>query len=120
MTVFEKLGGNFGSNAGASSLGLPVTLLSVAFLAAIGFQTVQLLRDSHNLSAVYKEQDEAVTKTQQLRNIVDSFAGDAATLAQAGDPGAKQVVDALRAQNIQIRPPATPAAAPAVAAPANH
>jgi hypothetical protein len=45
-----------------------------------------------------------------VRNQIDSFAGDTARLAQADDPQAKLVVDALRSQNIQIiRPPAAPA-----------
>jgi uncharacterized protein YggE len=109
MTVFEKF---VDRQSGAPSLALPVALLSVAFLAAIGFQTVQLMRDRSNLSNVFAGQEAAVAQTLRLRNSVDAFAGDAAKLAQAGDPQAKQVVDALRNQNITIRPPAaTPAAA---------
>jgi len=109
MTVFEKFAGS--QNSGPS-LALPVALLAVAFLAAIGFQTVQLMRDRSNLSSVYAGQEAAVQQTLKLRNSVDAFAGDTARLAQAGDPPAKQVVDTLRSQHITIRPPsATPAAA---------
>lgn len=107
MTVFEK----FSGREGGPALGIPVALLSVAFLAAIGFQTVQLLRDRSNLSNVYNGQENAVQQTIRLRNSVDAFAGDTAKLAQAGDPQAKQVVDTLRSQNISIRPPAAPASA---------
>jgi hypothetical protein len=107
MTVFEK----FSGREGGPALGVPVALLSVAFLAAIGFQTVQLLRDRSNLANVFKGQENAVAQTIQLRNSVDAFAGDTAKLAQAGDPQAKQVVDTLRSQNISIRPPVAPAPA---------
>lgn len=106
MTVFEK----FTGRDGGPSLGLPVALLSVAFLAAIGFQTVQLLRDRTNLANVYAGQQNAVEQTIRLRDSVDAFAGDTAKLAQAGDPQAKQVVDTLRSQNISIRPPVAPPA----------
>jgi hypothetical protein len=110
MTVFEKF--TTQTDRGPS-LALPVAILAIAFLAAIGFQTAQLLRDRSSLSTVYAGQEQAYQKTIQLRNQVDSFAGDTARLAQAGDPQAKQVVDALRNQNIQIRPPAAVAAQPA-------
>lgn len=101
MTVFEK----FAGREGGPSLALPVALLSVAFLTAIAFQTVQLLRDRGNLADVYAGQESAVQQTIHLRDSVDAFAGDTARLAQAGDPQAKQVVDTLRNQNISIRPP---------------
>ncbi len=107
MTVFEK----FSGREGGPSLTIPVALLAVAFLAAIGFQTVQLLRDRSNLANVFAGQENAVEQTVRLRNSVDAFAGDTAKLAQAGDPQAKQVVDTLRSQNIAIRPPTAPAAA---------
>jgi hypothetical protein len=108
MTVFEKFIGQPGSGP---SLALPVALLSIAFFAAIGFQTLELVRDRGNLTSVYAGQEAAVEQTLRLRNSVDAFAGDTAKLAQAGDPQAKQVVDALRSQNIAIRPPAATTAA---------
>ena len=108
MTVFEKFIDN---KSGGPSLVLPVALLSFAFLVAIGFQTVQLMRDHGNLANVYAGQEKAVQQTLHLRNSVDAFAGETATLAQQGDPQAKQVVETLRSQNITIRPPAAPAAA---------
>ncbi|HLI20959.1 MAG TPA: hypothetical protein VKV32_07565 [Stellaceae bacterium] len=107
MTVFEKFSGREGS----PSLSIAVALLSIAFLAAIGFQTIQLLRDRSNLANVISGQERAVEQTRRLRDSVDAFAGDTAKLAQAGDPQAKQVVEALKSQNISIRPPAAPAAA---------
>jgi hypothetical protein len=113
MTVFEKF---VDSKSGGPSLAVPVALLSIGFLAAIGFQTAQLVRDRGNLSNVYAGQQNAVEQTVRLRNSVDAFAGEAASLAHQGDMSAKQVVDALRSQNINIRPPTAPAANPGPAA----
>lgn len=103
MTLFEK---SADRRSGAPSLALPVALLSIAFLTASGFQTVQLLQDRGNLARVYARQQQAVERTLQLRDTVDAFAGDTAKLARAGDPQAKQVVESLRSQHITIRPPA--------------
>ena len=105
MTAFEK----FSDSKSTPSLALPVALLSIGFLAAIGFQTVQLVRDRGNLANVYAGQENAVEQTLRLRNSVDAFAGETATLAQQGDGPAKQVVETLRNLNITIRPPASPA-----------
>ena len=108
MTVFEK----FADSKSGPSLAIPVALLAIGFLAAIGFQTAQLLRDRGNLANVYAGQQKAVEQTLRLRNSVDAFAGETATLAQQGDGPAKQVVETLRSQNITTRPPATAPANP--------
>ena len=100
MTAFERPDSTTGP-----TLAIPVALLSVGFLAAIGFQTVQLMRDRSNLINVYAGQQSAVEQTRLLRNSVDAFAGETATLAQQGDGPAKLVVETLRSQNITIRPP---------------
>jgi hypothetical protein len=50
MTVFEKFAPR--SDRGPA-LSLAFAILSVAFLAAISFQTAQLLRDRSNLFTVY-------------------------------------------------------------------
>jgi hypothetical protein len=103
MAVFEKPGD---PKRDGSALALPVALLSIAFLAAIGFHTIQLVSDHSNLANVYAGQENAVEQTLQLRNTVNGFAGETATLAQQGNGPAKQVVETLRNQNITIRPPA--------------
>ncbi|HEY1506126.1 MAG TPA: hypothetical protein VGF92_17605 [Stellaceae bacterium] len=103
MTVFEKF---IDSKNGGPSLALPVALLSIGFLTAIGFQTVQLMGERSNLASVYVGQENAVEQTLRLRNSVDAFAGETATLAQQGNGPAKRVVETLRGQNITIRPPA--------------
>ncbi len=102
MAIFEKLV----PRQGEASLGLPVALLSVAFLLAIGLQTVQLVRQRDNLVSVYAGQEKAVEQTLRLRDSIDTFAGDTAKLAVAGDADARQLVEALHAQNIDVHAPA--------------
>jgi len=109
MAVFEKLPDP--SNSGPS-LSIAVALLSLAFLAAIGFQTAQLMRDHIDLVNVYAGQENAVEQTLRLRNLVDGLAGETATLAQQGNRPAKQVLESLRSQNITLRPPATASGTP--------
>jgi len=109
MTVFEKF---TDGKHGGPSLSVAVAMLAIGFLTAIGFQTVQLMRDRSNLANVYAGQQNAVEQTLRLRNSVDAFAGETATLAQQGDGSAKQVVETLRSQNITIRPPAAQPANP--------
>jgi len=104
MAVFEK----FPDPRNGPSLAIPVALLSLAFLAAIGFQTVQSMRDHSDLANVYAGQENAVEQTLRLRNLVDGFAGEAATLAQEGNRPAKQLIETLRSQNITIRPSSVP------------
>jgi hypothetical protein len=103
MTVVEKFPD---PHKRGPALALPVALLSLAFLAAIGFQTVQLMHDHSNLATVYAGQESAVEQTLRLRNLVNGFAGETASLAQQGNRPAKQVVETLRSQNITIRPTA--------------
>ncbi len=104
--LFEKL---IAEKSAGPPLALPLALLSFAFLLAIGFQTVQLMRDRSDLADVYAGQEGAVEQTNGLRSLVENFAGDMAALARQGDPQAKQVVESLRRQNIAIRPPPSPA-----------
>jgi len=111
MAVFDRFPD---PNSRGPSLALPVALLALAFFAAIGFQTVQLMRDHSNLADVYAGQENAVEQTVRLRNLVEGFAGETASLAQQGNRPAKRVVETLRSENIAIRPPAAAPANPTV------
>ncbi len=108
MTVFEKF---LPRTEGGPSLTLPVALLAVAFLVAIGFQTVQLMHQRSNLNTMIAGQEQAVQQTVRLRTSIDAFAGETAALADKGDNSAKQVVEALRVQNINIKNNNPPVAA---------
>ena len=96
----------------AAGLEVPVALLAVSFLLGLGFQTVQLVRDSQSLAAIGRSQDSPLQESVRIKQAMDSLAGDVAALADAGDPNAKQVVDEMAKQNVKLRanqPPGEPA-----------
>ncbi len=93
------------------SLEVPVALVAVGLFLGVAFQTVELARDAQNLVAVAKSQAAPLEEAAKLKQATDSLASDVAELAQQGDANAKQVVDELAKQNVQLRPspPAEPA-----------
>jgi hypothetical protein len=86
------------------SLELPVALLAFGLFLAVAFQTIELVRDSENLRAIEAGQDAPLEEATRLKQAADSLAGDIAALAQQGDANARQVVDELAHQNVQLRP----------------
>ena len=86
------------------SLEVPVALVAVGLFLGVAFQTVELAREAQNLVAVAKSQDGPLEEAAKLKQATDSLASDVAELAQQGDANAKQVVDELAKQNVQLRP----------------
>ncbi len=84
---------------------LPVTLLAVAFFLMLIFQTVGLVRQSQTLAVITANQDAPIQDTRRLRQATDALAGDVAQLAQDGNANAKEIVDAMARQNINLHPP---------------
>ena len=80
---------------------------------AVSFQSVQLWRERAGMIQIYQNQEQVLPDVLKLREQVNSLAGDVAQLAQTGDASAKQVVDDMARQGIALRPPSTPAPAPA-------
>jgi len=92
---------------------LPLALLAGAFFLMQVFQTVMLVRQSRALIAIAANQEAPIAETERLHKASNALAGDVALLAQHGDAGAKQVVDALAHANITLEPPPRPGAPPA-------
>lgn len=90
---------------------VPLAILALAFCLMLLFQMVQLVRQSQSLAANATNQESALQEASRLRQAADALAGDIAQLAQQGNPNAKQVVDEMARQNVNLHPPA--AAAPA-------
>jgi uncharacterized protein YoxC len=91
---------------------LPLALLALAVFLMQVFQTVQYVRQSQALMALAGNQEGALQEASRLRQAADTLANDIVQLAEQGDANAKQIVDELARQNINLRPP-KPAAAPA-------
>jgi hypothetical protein len=106
-----------GARSSPASADLPLALLAVAFLLWLGFQTLELVRESQTLAAITRSQDAPLQDAARLRQAAESLAGDTAQLAESGNPGAKAVVDELAKLNVNLHPPAAPASPAAGAAP---
>lgn len=82
----------------------PVLLALVSLLLSSGFQTIQLFEEGSNLRSARASQEKVFENAQKMRAQLDAIASGTARLAAAGNPRAKQVVDALRARGITIKP----------------
>lgn len=85
-----------------------LALLALGFFAAVLFQTVQLVRERLNYSAILLNQQAPLESTLKLRDQINALANDIAALAQSGNTAAKQVVDDLARQHIALHPTTTP------------
>lgn len=94
-----------------------ILLVSGALFMMVAFQTYILLQAGENLVRVRVNQETPVKNGQELQKKVESLAGRVAQLAEGGNANAKQVVDAMARQGVQLKPPS--AAPPAAAAPSN-
>jgi hypothetical protein len=88
---------------------LPLALLAAAFFLMLLFQTVQLVRQSKSMAVFAVNQETAVQEAVRLRQAADALASDLVQLAQDGNANARQVVEEMARQNINLRPPAAPA-----------
>lgn len=90
-----------------SRLEVPVALIVAAFFLITAFQTERLVQEHGNLNAVQANQAISLEQADRVRARFQLLAGETAKLAQAGNAGAKAVLDQLRAQGVTVRP-ATP------------
>jgi hypothetical protein len=88
---------------------IPILLGLLTLVLWFGFQTSQLLKERDNLKTLSANQAAIYANAQKMRGQMDAIAAGTARLAQAGNPNAQQVVNALRARGITINPNATPA-----------
>lgn len=80
-------------------------LLGLATLTLwFGFQTTQLLKEKDNLAAMRTNQTTVYNNAQKMRTQLDALAAETAKLAQAGNPHAAQLVNALKQRGITIDP----------------
>jgi hypothetical protein len=89
--------------AGGGRLSIPLGLLVLGFVLMVGFQTVQLVRERSNLFEIQLAQESTVQEGTKLRQQLDSLAKNTAALAEAGNAGAKTVIEEMRRQGITIK-----------------
>lgn len=92
-----------------------IALLTVAVVAWLAFQTVQLARERGTLQTVKATQEPTIEQAQKLRAQLDAIAKKTLELAQQGNSGAALIVEELARRGVTInpnQPAATPAPAP--------
>jgi hypothetical protein len=89
----------------------PLFLALVTLVVWFGFQTTQLLKEKQNLATMRVNQTKLFENAQKMRTQLDALAGETAKLAQAGNPHAQQLINALKARGISIDPSKAQAAA---------
>ncbi|HSU07362.1 MAG TPA: hypothetical protein VLI93_17495 [Acetobacteraceae bacterium] len=85
-------------------LEIPVALIVAAFFLITAFQTERLVREHGNLNAIRATQAVSLEQADKVREKFQLLAGETAKLAEAGNAGAKTVLDQLRAQGVTVRP----------------
>lgn len=83
---------------------VPLLLGLITLVVWFGFQTTQLLKERDNLASLRANQTTIYANAQKMRTQLDAIAADLARLAQAGNPHATQMVNALKARGITIDP----------------
>ncbi len=84
-------------------LEFPVVLICLAFFVITAFQAQQMLRERANLAAIQAAQMPAMEQGQKLRAQLDLLAGETVRLAEAGNQGAKEVVDQMQKLGVTMR-----------------
>ena len=82
----------------------PLSLLLLALLVWVGFQTTQLLSEGEKLKAMEASQEVQLQQSKKLRAALDALAADTAKLAEQGNPNAKLLVEELRKRGVTINP----------------
>jgi hypothetical protein len=81
---------------------LPLALVVISLFVLMVFETGQALHDRGALADLLKAQQPSIEQAVKLRQQLQTLAGKTAELAAAGDPGAKSVVDQMKAQGITL------------------
>ena len=101
MTL-EQQGGN---PRAPVSLPLPLILVVVSLFVLMAFETGQAIHDHSALTELLHAQQPSVEQAAKLRQQLQTLAGKTAEMAAAGDPGAKSVVDQMKAQGVTLGVP---------------
>ncbi len=82
---------------------LPLILTMAAVLIWFAFQTLQLVVERNNLSALKANFDSAMQESQKMQSQLQALASKTAELAQQGNPAAKIAIEELEKRGIPIK-----------------
>src|SRR2546423_10979188 len=78
------------------------TALTIVIFA--GFFIYQSILERNALLITIGSQEQSLQQTQQVKAQLQALATGTAKLAEQGDAGAKEIIAALKAQGVNIRP----------------
>lgn len=81
---------------------IPLTLVALALFLAVFLQTIAALGGRSDLMAASTQQEQTYKDAIAFRDQLDGIAADTVKLANAGDPAAKAIVDALGRSGIVL------------------
>ena len=87
------------------ALSLPLILVVAALFVLMAVETGQAIRDHGTLAELIQAQQPTIDQAVKVRQQLQSLAGKTAELAAAGDPGAKTVVEQMKAQGVTLGVP---------------
>jgi hypothetical protein len=82
---------------------LPLLLTMVAVLIWFAFQTLQLVVDRNNLTALKANFESAMQESQKMQSQLQSLVSKTVELAQQGNPAAKAAVEELEKRGFPIK-----------------
>ncbi|MGH7046066.1 MAG: hypothetical protein ACREE2_06715 [Stellaceae bacterium] len=88
-----------------SALPLPLVLVVLSLFVLMAFETNQAIDDRTALAAVHRSQDRAMLQASRVREQLQTLAAATASLAAAGDAGAKDVVAQMKQQGVTLSVP---------------
>ena len=101
------------SPAATLSAFLPIAILGIVMLAWFAFQAMQFRAERDAIRDATANQEKLVDEAKKLRDSFHAIARGAEELAEAGNPGARVIVEGLKKRGITIAPGPTPTAEPA-------
>ena len=81
-----------------------IVCLALAVLVFAVFFTYQSIREGNALLTTISSQEQPLQQANQIKAQVAALASETAKLAEQGNVGAKQIVEALKSQGIAVQP----------------
>jgi hypothetical protein len=94
-----------GSGRQSNGLPPPLILVIVSLFVLMAFETGEAIRDRGALAELMRAQQPSIEQAAKLRQQLQNLAGKTAELANAGDAGAKSVIDQMKAQGVTLGAP---------------
>ena len=83
---------------------LPIAIIGLVLLAWFAFQATQLRAERDAIRDATTNQEKQIDEAKKLRDAFYAIAHGAEQLADAGNPGARVIVDGLKKRGITIAP----------------